>query len=270
MIATSSIVCMCIAFFLSTILPLAFLIIWVKKFSGTFKYALFGALAFIVTQMVIRIPLMTLTGFQQTLTNLHIVVGTLIMALTAGLFEGIGRLVVIKCFMKQKKDYPSFFACGLGHGTIVAILLVGATYISYIAFALLINTQGIESVLNIVGDATMENTILATLQSPGYTFLLGGFERIFTVGLQTFLTTLMAYFILANRTGLGFFLVCLLHTAVDFIIPLLYQISGDVFLAECVMSIIFGLSLYGLVMLKRNFDILNNQQEEVKNIEENN
>ena len=103
MIATSSIVCMCIALFLSTILPLAFLIIWCRKFSGTIKYALFGALAFIVTQMIIRIPLMTLTGFQQQLTNLHIVAGTFIMALTAGLFEAVGRLLVLKFLMKQKE-----------------------------------------------------------------------------------------------------------------------------------------------------------------------
>src|SRR5690625_180516 len=107
-------------------LPLiAFIYACIKK-----KYIpfLLGTLAFIISQMLIRLPLIqylqdnspTYMMFSITKPLLF----SIIIGLSAGVFEGLARYIFMRFFMTQR-DWQSGFLFGAGHGGIEAILLVG-------------------------------------------------------------------------------------------------------------------------------------------------
>ncbi|HDR4423540.1 TPA: YhfC family intramembrane metalloprotease [Bacillus cereus] len=112
-------------------LPLVALLyaVWKKR---SIPYML-GILAFVVSQILIRIPLLnyvngTSTGFQM-FSVMQPVLFALLLSLSAGIFEEIARFIAMRYFMKQR-DWQSGFLFGTGHGGIEAVLIVGIPVIS--------------------------------------------------------------------------------------------------------------------------------------------
>lgn len=120
---------------LALILPLATGVVAARRL-GTRRPVLLGAATFIAFQMLTRIPLLQLflphfieyTLFQFTQPLLYL----LFLSLTAGLFEEIGRYLVMRRWLKDA-PVSHAIAFGIGHGGIEAILLVG---INLLAIAL--------------------------------------------------------------------------------------------------------------------------------------
>lgn len=92
-----------------------------------------GAVAFVVSQMVLRIPLLNYWGthsvsytmFQMTQPILFFIV----LGLSAGVFEELARYVMMRYFMKRK-SWQAGVLFGAGHGGIEAVLLVGIAAVS--------------------------------------------------------------------------------------------------------------------------------------------
>lgn len=120
---------------LALVLPLAAGFLAARRL-GTWRPVLLGAATFLVFQMLTRIPILQLvlpqfvdyTLFQFTQPLLYL----LFLALTAGLFEEIGRRLVMGWWLKDA-PVAHAVAFGIGHGGIEAILLVG---INLLAIAL--------------------------------------------------------------------------------------------------------------------------------------
>lgn len=101
-----------------------------KELAGPF---LLGAATFFVFQMLIRVPLLELVlkkqlwfqGFKLANPWLYL----LLLALSAGIAEEVGRFITIRFFMKNQLTWQSGVAFGLGHGGLEALLLVGLTNI---------------------------------------------------------------------------------------------------------------------------------------------
>jgi len=104
---------------------------------GFFGYALYrrsfgpfvlGVLAFVISQMVIRIPILNYVAinsstYQFWSVTKPIVVLTL-LAVSAGVVEELARWIFMRCFLKRK-TYFNGIIFGFGHGGIEALLLVG-------------------------------------------------------------------------------------------------------------------------------------------------
>ena len=96
---------------------------WYRK--GTFLTFLVGILSFVVTQLVLRIPLINLLGREwdwfALLPITNPVLYGLILAFTAGLFEETGRYIGLKYLRAGRTDWANGFAFGLGHGGVEAV-----------------------------------------------------------------------------------------------------------------------------------------------------
>lgn len=95
------------------------------KGKGYFLTFLTGILSFVVTQMILRIPLL---GYLKTnwewfmiLPYSHYYIYMAIAAFSAGVFEETGRVVGLGVLRKGKTSWMDAVAFGLGHGGIEAV-----------------------------------------------------------------------------------------------------------------------------------------------------
>ena len=145
--------------------------------------------------------------------------------LMAGLFEETGRFVAFKTVLKKRLgNEKNALMYGAGHGGAEAVLLLSATYISYIVMGILLNA-GLADKLTagLSGDAlTQMQTLLSTLtaMTPG-TCLLAIVERCVAITIHICLSVLVWF--AAKKPGKGWFfpLAILLHAAFDGIMVLL-------------------------------------------------
>lgn len=236
MISTSTIIAVCITLFVSLILPLIIYIVYgVKnKGKGVWTAWLLGAAGFFVMQVIIRVPIVNvlsmLPGFTLFVQR-HYVLYCLILAVTAALFEVIGRYAVAK-ILSKKLSFTKGVAAGLGHGGIEAMVLIGMTYINNLLYIVMINSGSydmlIEQTAAMGVDASPLLTIRETLlaASAGM-FYLAGYERVLTMILHTALSLLVCYFVWKKKDVLGILVCVLIHTIVDFVSPLLSGLSTD-------------------------------------------
>ncbi len=247
MIPATTFVTMFFTLTISFVLPILLFVILAakKKISGV--AVIWGSLGFIVPQLIVRIPLLSLQPVSAALGALPPVVTALVLAFTAGLFESVGRLAVFKLLLKGKEDFKDGFAAGLGHGGIEAIVLVGFSYINNISYALVVNTGDTEVLVSFAGgNSELANLIANTLiTTPTSMYLAAGIERLFTMGFHIFLSVLLLYMIRKGRTLYGFVYILLMHTIVDFVVPLAAGYGG-IWAAEAVLGVVFGRSVFGI------------------------
>lgn len=89
---------------------------------------LLGVLAFVVSQILIRLPLLELLQANSTtylmFSVMQPVLFAVLLGLSAGVVEELARFVMMHFLMKQR-DWQSGFLFGAGHGGIEAVLFVG-------------------------------------------------------------------------------------------------------------------------------------------------
>jgi len=226
-----------------------------KGRKGVFAAWAAGTLGFIIPQLLIRIPvlqfLVTLPEIRQ-FTETYPYIYVLLLALTAGLFESAGRLLVLKILLRKKLSYMAGLASGAGHGSIEAILLTGLTYVNNLIVSFFINAGLLKTI--IPNNPAMEESIRqAILGTPSYMFLIGGLERIFTMMLHAALSVLLVYFILNRRAVLGFFTITLIHFAVDFSAGLMQILKVNPLVIEGVIMLAALLSLGFIIRIRSSF-----------------
>ena len=123
--------------------PLGFLVWSLVKKKEVVKPFCIGMLVFFVSQIVLRIPLITLLfpkmSWYESLQD-NIAAASLFSGLTAGIFEELGRYAGYKIFLKKNTRYIDGFAYGVGHGGFEAMYLVGLTCINNLIFMVAINS----------------------------------------------------------------------------------------------------------------------------------
>lgn len=226
-----------IAIMFSVVLPLTLSsIILFKKYSKL-KVILAGAAVFIIFQILTRIPLMQIvhTAFPQlfptdaTKITLHFVIYALIVSLSAGVFEEIGRYLGYKLLIKKYYSWSDGFAFGVGHGGIEAILLLG--------LPLLLNTSSI---------------IMSASLNP-YMTMLGGFERLSAITIQIGLS-LLVLLAVKNRK-LGFvILAIIIHMVIDFI-PVMLLGRINTFILEGIIGVFAAISFVWIIKSRGIFNL---------------
>jgi uncharacterized membrane protein YhfC len=233
----------------TTLLPVLLLVILgaAKKIRALPLFM--GMLAFFVSQVLIRIPIVSMLstqGWVQAFAREQFVLYTLILSFTAGLFEESARLIAAKA-MRQHQTYKDAVSFGWGHGLCEVILLVGLSYGVLLGTGLLFDWQ--PELL----PAGAAEPLLAQLQAiTPPTVAAGVLERVSAVLFHIFASTLVFKGV-ANHRSFRYYLVAILaHTTFNMVGVLLAQV--DIWLAEGAMLALAVLALvYTLAQKKRFF-----------------
>src|SRR5215831_5353623 len=162
--------------------PLALAFYVSRRLQVRWRYFWYGVAVFAAVQLFTRVPLVYVLNnalaSQLKSSQVLLWVWLFILALTAGLFEEVGRYFGYRIFMgKEEKTWPKGVMYGIGHGGLESIVLVGL-----LSSALsLLNILVIQS-LDITKLPAAQQTALrdqfATLAAqPAWLPLLGGYER---------------------------------------------------------------------------------------------
>ena len=271
MVPVSSIVAIVAVLLLTVFGPIGLAIFYAvrNKNQGVVPAWLLGAAGFLVMQVVIRLPILSALSFLPgfvAFANNNYVLYAILLAFTAGLFELIGRYVVAKVLVKKGITYHKSVAAGLGHGGIEAIVLVGMTYMSNLAYVVMINTGTFDAAISQVAEAGLDTSAYFQLKetligaSP-YLYLLAGYERILTIICHLALSLIVCYFVAKKQDGKGI-LICLgLHTLLDTgagLLPYFIPTSGETAIAGYVviytfLTAIAVLSVFIIRQLRKRF-----------------
>lgn len=193
------------------------------------RYLAYGALVFFVFQLLTRVPAVQLIQAaladqlkaSPTLTWTWLVV----LALTAGLFEEVGRYFGYRALMRgEEKTWSKAVMYGLGHGGFESIVLVGGMMLVGIINLWSFANGGFAQLPE--DQKTLAVQQLQALNAqPGWMALLGAWERLWTLPIQVaFSVVVLQVF----RTGKLIWLLwaVLGHALVDLIAVGLQQMLG--------------------------------------------
>lgn len=247
MVSVATIICIVISLLVCLFLPVGLVAGFALKHKkqGIVSAWFLGAAGFFVTQILIRIPILTVLQSQAWFLDFsqnHLFFYAFSLAFTAGLFELAGRFVVAKTLAKNLTADRAL-AAGLGHGGIEAMLLIGMTYINNLAYIVMINSGTFDAALAEAAalgvDVSQLETIRTQLVSSSPTlFLLGGFERILAMTAHAAMSMIVCYGV-AHKKVLPSVLVCLgIHTMIDLTAGL-SLLAGTVLSQTTVYAIIY-------------------------------
>lgn len=190
-------------------IPAAGLVILMRQKAGAGKAFLCGMPAFVVSQLLIRIPVLQfiLPNFAWfALLQLFPWRYGLFLGLTAGLAEETARWIAIRCFLKEKVSLEHGLAFGLGHGGIEAMLLVGPNMIT-------------GTVMVLAGRSALFPADAADI-------LTAGAERIFAIAFHMGASLLVMYGVRKKKALRYWAAAVALHTVLDAAVVILPGIFG--------------------------------------------
>ena len=224
MVSAASIIACVITLLVSLVLPVILAGVYALKHKnqGILTAWLLGAAGFFVTQILIRLPILTALqtqGWFIALSEQHLFAFAFLLAFTAGLFELAGRFAVAK-LMRKNLTLKRSLAAGLGHGGIEAMVITGITYVNNLAYIALINTGGFDAVLAQAARMGIDVSALELIREqligyPAGLFLLGGFERVLAMTAHLAMSLLVCRGV-ARKKPVPYLLACLgIHTFLD-------------------------------------------------------
>jgi uncharacterized membrane protein YhfC len=216
-----------------------------------------GALAFYVSQMLIRIPLLQFglpflqkQGIEINGGFLYL----LALSLSAGLFEETARVGAFRLLIKERRTWASGVAFGIGHGGIEAILLVGMTYVNNLVFSTLYN----QGTLNVflegkVPPETVSAIVSALTGTSADQFFAAGLERLMTMAIHIALSLIVLEGILKGHTWLFWLLAVLLHGGVNLMSSGLVAAGFGIWWSESALLVVAAIAVMYVFTSKRRF-----------------
>lgn len=189
--------------------PVGGMLILLGRKKGIGKAFLLGMLAFAVSQLGIRIPVLQLLLPRYAwfhVLQLYPWAYGLFLGLTAGLFEEGARWIAIRFFLKDRTDLEHGLAFGLGHGGVEAMILVGLNLIA--GLALILAGQG------------------ALFPATAKTVLISGLERLYAMAFHVGASLLVMRGVRKKRTAGYLAAAVVLHTVMDAAIVILPAAFG--------------------------------------------
>lgn len=177
-------------------IPIICTVLLARGKKGCWKAFFFGVLAFTISQICIRIPILTrvLPNYGWfTLLQANKIVYGLFLGLTAGIFEECARWIGMR-FLKERTIY-SGLAFGLGHGGIEAMTLVGLNCVVIL-------------VMTLMGKGALFYGIQGNIW-------IGSAERIFAITYHVGASLLIMHGFRVRKSGRFLLLAILLHTVLD-------------------------------------------------------
>jgi uncharacterized membrane protein YhfC len=231
----------------------------INKFHFGGKLWLVGASTFIISQ-IFHIPFNTyiltplLEQIQQTVPEAQwILLVSIILGLSAGIFEECARYGMFRWWIKDNRTWRSAIVAGAGHGGIESIILGAIVMLGYINMMAYRNAD--LNALNLSPDqlSIFRQQLLAYWNIPWYTSLFGAVERIFTIPFHI-MASVMVLQVFTRRPGkqqLGWLLLAiLLHTLMDASAVFIASRWG-VYIAEITLGILAILDIIIIFALRQ-------------------
>lgn len=184
-----------------------------------------GALVFVVSQMLLRIPLVaalqTMAAPQMAAGSLAVTLGVgAALALTAALFETAGRYAGYRWLLRRDpKQWSTGVMYGLGHGGIESALLIAG--LAIVQLVTLMTMTGAAFAALPPAQAQAMTALASTINdSPAWVGLAGGYERIAGLVIHVALS-LIVLEAFVRRQWRWVWLALAAHFAVDFVTPVL-------------------------------------------------
>lgn len=264
MVSTSNIIALFVSGIGCFIIPIVAFIVVRRKSKGIFGALIAGAFAFVIPQILIRIPIMQYVlpnmDWYVNLPENNVFLYALFLGFTAGLFETTGRYLTLKLLIKEKTSYYAGLSHGIGHGGIEAILIVGINTIVYAGYAFLINNGGYDAMVeaSAVGpQAELISQQMIALKTAlvdgnaGQT-LLGLLERFLVFFIHVGLSLMVAEGIAKGKGLLYSAYALAIHCALDTVAVLLVFAGWNALLIEGFIALFtIGLIVYILTCKKR-------------------
>jgi len=212
---------------LAIALPIAVALIWKFKKNEPITSILIGAATFLLFALILEKPLQALViSIDHPVSrflNANPVLWALVVGLFPGIFEETGRFVAFRTLLKNRKNRETSISHGIGHGGFEVIIILGLTYITYISYAIMINSGLFGTIVDQVAaqapDQVGAITALAdqlsalTIADIGLAFVERIFACLFYVG-----ASILVFYACRDKSRLWLYpLAILIHTAMDFI-----------------------------------------------------
>lgn len=219
-----------------------------KKLAVGWKYFWFGALVFLVVQLLTRLPLVIV--LQNTVLASLLRTSTaftwtwlVVLAVTAGLFEEVGRYVGYRLFMRREpKTWAKAVMFGLGHEGFESIVLVGGAHVLTLLNITLLSAINITS-LPVAQRQVVLQQVAAINAQPFWLPLLAAWERFWSFPMQVALSVIVLQVFRRSQIS-WLFLAILLHALIDFLTLAFPQAFGQSTTIELLvegMLCVFGL-----------------------------
>ncbi len=228
-------------------LPVTLALFIAKKYKADLRVFIIGAVVFIVSQPLLRIPIITQLGYNTwfiLFIQSNLVLYSIFLGLSAGIFEEVGRFIGLRFFLKNRLTWGNGVVFALGHGGAEAILFAGVSYVKMIIQA-------------ITGQAS---SIAST--APPYLFLAGGLERMLAVAIHAGMTMLVLYSVKHKKMRYLLYAV-LFHAFVDSPLPIL-QHSGLNLNIWTIEGYVALFALLALIITVRFKAILDRDSDEIQ------
>lgn len=220
--------------FIACIIPVSMLIYYIFYKKERLKPFIVGVLVFFISQILLRIPLLSYVLPSQIWymrLSLNPYLYSIFLGLTAGIFEEVGRYIGFKYFLKNNNNYKDGLSFGFGHWGVEAVLLVGINAMVLLFSSSLLAKSGI---------------------STTNTFLMG-LERLFTLSIHVGLSMIVLYSVRLNNI-LYLFIAIILHGIIDAAIGILPQLFDVGSIGMEIYIMIWALVfLYVIYRLKEKF-----------------
>lgn len=208
------------------LLPIALILIARARLKVGWRYALYGALIFFIFQIVTRVPAVEVGQYFLTpalKSSPVLLYGWLFfLALTAGIFEEVGRYFGYRWFMgREEKTWNKAVMYGLGHGGLESILLIGGlALVTLINVYLISSTKGL--IVPLAQRPAAAREIATIAAQPIWLGLLGVWERICGITIHVALSVVVLQ-VFRRRSLNWLWLAIGLHTLVDGVAVILAQ-----------------------------------------------
>ncbi len=225
-----------------------------------------GFLSFFVMQILIRIPILQQLQAQNWYQNLGYVATILLAAVSAALFETVGRVVTVKMFLKANYRFEAGIAHGIAHGGTEAILLVGINFIIYGILGIFINNGLFDSILannpSLVDSFGQLKDTLTTTTSTDYFW--GIFERIATMVIQVGMSLLIVYAFRFDKKIFILF-VFLFHSFIDFVAVFALHQTNSIILTEGLVFLFALIMVFTIIKVKKKYETITSDKPEIIN-----
>ena len=238
--------------------PLVLGVIVRKKLAVGWKYFWFGALVFLVFQILTRGPIVTVL---QTTVLAHLLrtsttfvwIWLVILAITAGLFEEGGRYIGYRLFMRREpKTWSKAVMFGLGHGGFESMLLIGGPLVLTLINIIILSTINVNT-LSISQKDLIIQQFAAINAQPLWFPLLTAWERLWTIPVHLALAVMVLQVFRRQRIA-WLFLAILFHALTDFLAIAILQVLGKsinaYLLSEGCLFVIGLISLWIILRLR--------------------
>ena len=255
--------CMAAAALVCVAIPLILLFYYKRKGAQVSPFfvgcAVFVLFALILESLMHQLVLKVLPVGEKIMGN------TLLYALygglAAGIFEETGRFLAFKTVLKKKLGNDrNALMYGAGHGGIEAVLLLSATYASYVAMGVMLNLGMADKLTaGLAGDMAdqMQALLAAVAAMTPTTCLLAILERCLAITIHICLSVLVWF--AAKKPGKwGLYpLAILLHAALDGgLVILANRLCLSAYAVEgCLAAMVVLLVLLARTVWKRNAEV---------------